>query len=198
MAAVVIQGVTKQFGTQMVLENASLELNSGETVGLVGANGTGKTTLFRLIVREFEPDFGTITRARGVEIGYLKQEPAVVLDRTLHEEVGSVFADLLVLEGKLHAVADQIAHSHDDPNVGQLMETYDRINTQFIAAGGHTFETRLNEILGGLGFSTSDHILPMFALSGGQRCRAALATRSRTRRWAWSLWGPIPTRLSPA
>ncbi|MDO8629823.1 MAG: ATP-binding cassette domain-containing protein, partial [Phycisphaerales bacterium] len=175
MAAVVIQGVTKQFGTQMVLENASLELNSGETVGLVGANGTGKTTLFRLIVREFEPDFGTITRARGVEIGYLKQEPAVLLDRTLHEEVGSVFADLLVLEGKLHGVADQIAHSHDDPILPQLMETYDRINTQFIAAGGHTFETRLNEILGGLGFSMSDNILPMSALSGGQRCRAALA-----------------------
>jgi len=175
MSAVVIQGVTKQFGTQMVLENASLELNSGETVGLVGANGTGKTTLFRLIVREFEPDFGTITRARGVEIGYLKQEPAVLLDRTLHEEVGSVFADLLVLEGKLHAVADQIAHSHDDPILPQLMETYDRINTQFIAAGGHTFETRLNEILGGLGFSMSDNILPMSALSGGQRCRAALA-----------------------
>jgi len=175
MAAVVIQGVTKQFGTQMVLENASLELNSGETVGLVGANGSGKTTLFRLIVREFEPDFGTITRARGVEIGYLKQEPAVVLDRTLHEEVGSVFADLLVLEGKLHAVADQIAHSHDDPILPQLMEAYDRINTQFIAAGGHTFETRLNEILGGLGFSMSDNILPMSALSGGQRCRAALA-----------------------
>ncbi len=175
MAAVVVQGVTKQFGTQMVLENASLELNSGETVGLVGANGSGKTTLFRLIVREFEPDFGTVTRARGVEIGYLKQEPAVVLDRTLHEEVGSVFADLLVLEGKLHAAAEKIAHSHDDPTLPQLMETYDRINTQFIAAGGHTFETRLNEILGGLGFSTSDQILPMSALSGGQRCRVALA-----------------------
>ncbi len=175
MAAVVIHGVTKQFGTQMVLENASLELNSGETVGLVGPNGAGKTTLFRLIVREFEPDLGTITRARGVEIGYLKQEPAVELDRTLHEEVGSVFADLLSLEGKLHAAADRIAHGHDDPNVGQLMENYDRINTQFIAAGGHTFETRLNEILGGLGFSNSDHVLPMSVLSGGQRCRAALA-----------------------
>lgn len=175
MAAVVIQGVTRQFGTQIVLENASLEINSGETVGLVGANGAGKTTLFQLIARELEPDFGTITRARGVEIGYLKQEPAVVLDRTLHEEVGSVFADLLVLEGKLHAVADRIAHSHDDPILPQLMETYERINTQFIAAGGHTFETRLNEILGGLGFSNADHVLPMSALSGGQRCRAALA-----------------------
>ncbi len=175
MAAVVIQGVTKQFGTQMVLENVSLELNAGETVGLVGANGTGKTTLFRLITRECDPDFGTVTRARGVEIGHLRQEPAVLLDRTLHEEVGSVFADLLVLEGKLHAVADQIAHSHDDPSLPQLMAAYDRINTQFIAAGGHTFETRLNEILGGLGFSTVEHTLPMSALSGGQRCRAALA-----------------------
>ena len=61
MAGVTIQGITKQFGTQIVLENVSLELRSGETVGLVGANGAGKTTLFRLIVGECTPDVGTIT-----------------------------------------------------------------------------------------------------------------------------------------
>ncbi len=174
MSVVVVQGVTKQFGVQTVLEDVSLEIGSGETIGLVGANGAGKTTLFRLITREITPDLGTVTRAKGVEIGYLKQEPEVLPDRTLHEEVGSVFAGLLALESKLHGLGERIARAHDDASLPDLMEQYDRVNSEFIAAGGHTFEARLNEILGGLGFAEADHALPMAALSGGQRCRAAL------------------------
>ncbi|MDO8631292.1 MAG: ATP-binding cassette domain-containing protein [Phycisphaerales bacterium] len=175
MGVVVVQNVTKQYGVQTVLDNVSLEINAGETVGLVGANGAGKTTLFRLMTREITPDLGTVTRAKGVEIGYLRQEPDVSEDRTLHEEVGSVFADLLALESRLHALGERIAHAHDDPALPGLMADYDRVNNRFIAAGGHTFEARLNEILGGLGFCEADHTLPMSALSGGQRCRAALA-----------------------
>ncbi len=175
MAVVVVFGITKQFGTQVVLQSVSLELRSGETVGLIGANGAGKTTLFRLIAGECQPDLGTITRARGLEIGYLKQEPEVSLTRTLHEEVGSVFADLLQLEQKLHAISEQMAAVSDQVRLKDLMASYDRVNGRFIAAGGHTFETRLNEIVGGLGFTQADHHLPMAVLSGGQKSRTALA-----------------------
>jgi len=70
MATVAIQRVTKQFGTQIVLGDASCELNASETVGLVGSNGAGKTTLFRLITRDLAPDTGTITYERGLQIGY--------------------------------------------------------------------------------------------------------------------------------
>ena len=175
MATLTIQGVSKQFGTQVVLEDLTLDVHTGETVGLVGANGVGKTTLFRLIAGEIPPDKGTITRSRGLDIGYLKQEPEIQLRRTLHDEVGSVFDELLVLERKLHALADEIAARAEDPGLPELMKTYDRFNTQFIAAGGHSFETKLNEILGGLGFSPADYATPMATLSGGQKCRAALA-----------------------
>ncbi len=175
MAAITVHGVTKQFGTRIVLDTASLEINPGETVGLVGANGAGKTTLFKLITGELTPDFGTITRARGVEIGVLKQQPDIQLDRTLHDEVGSVFADLLELEQRLHTVAEEMAAKAHDPDLPQLLEKYDRLNAQFDAAGGHKFETELNEILGGLGFSTADYSRTLSVMSGGQRCRAALA-----------------------
>lgn len=175
MAAITVQGVTKQFGTRVVLDNVSLEVSAGETVGLVGANGAGKTTLFRLITGELQPDFGTITRARGVEIGLLKQQPDIQLDRTLHDEVGSAFADLLAMEQRLHETANEIASKAEDPSLPELLDRYDRLQAQFESAGGNKFETALNEILGGLGFSPEDYTKTLAVMSGGQRCRAALA-----------------------
>ncbi len=175
MAAVTIRNVTKQFGDQLVLENVSLELRTGETVGLVGANGAGKTTLFRLIAGEIPPDIGSITRSRGLEIGFLKQEPDIELEGTLRDEVGSAFAGLLALEDRLHDVADKIAACTGSDALSALMETYERINAQFISAGGLRLETKLNEVLGGLGFAPADYTRPMSTLSGGQKCRAALA-----------------------
>jgi ATP-binding cassette subfamily F protein 3 len=175
MASITVQDVTKEFGPQVVLRNLSLEIHPGETVGLIGANGSGKTTLFRLMAGELPPDVGTVTRSKGLKIGYLKQEPEIGEGHTLHDEVGSVFADLLALEHRLHALSDEMAARHDEPALPELMAEYERINERFITAGGYSFEARLNEILGGLGFSQADYEMPMSLLSGGQKCRAALA-----------------------
>jgi len=175
MAAIAIQNVTKQFGTQMVLDGASIEFSGTETVGLIGPNGSGKTTLFKLITGELAPDLGTVTRARGLEVGYLRQEPDIAMDRTLHCEVGSMFEGLLALESKLGALGEKIAASHEGSDLPELLAEYDRVHDQFVSVGGNTFETRMNEIIGGLGFTESDQRLPMSVLSGGQRCRAALA-----------------------
>ena len=176
MAIVSVQGVTKQYGTQIVLDQVSFELHHGETVGLIGANGAGKTTLFRTIAGEITPDNGTVTTAKGLGVGYLKQEPEVALDTSLHDEVGGAFADLLEMERRLHDFSDQMAAAADNHELlTGLMGRYERVNARFIAAGGHTFETRLNEILGGLGFSQADRAKPMSLLSGGEKCRAALA-----------------------
>ncbi len=175
MAVVNVQNVTKQFGGQIVLAGVSLEIAPRECVGLIGTNGAGKTTLFRIMAGEIPPDTGTVTLSRGMDIGYLPQEHASASDRTLHEEVGRAFDELLAMEAKLHALADQIAAAHDTPGVTELMNAYDRLHARFEIAGGHTFEVRLNEILGGLGFTEVDHQKPMSQLSGGQRCRASLA-----------------------
>ncbi|GMV98227.1 MAG: ABC transporter ATP-binding protein [Phycisphaerae bacterium] len=159
----------------MVLEDVSLELQTGEVVGLVGANGAGKTTLFRLMAGEIAPDSGTVTRSRGLEIGYLRQEPDVSPERSVHDEVAGAFEPLLEMEKRLHALSEQIARQHDSDGLPGLLEAYERVNAQFIAAGGHTFETRLHEILGGLGFAPRDYDTPVAVLSGGQKCRVALA-----------------------
>ncbi len=175
MGVISIRNVTKQFAEQVVLNGVSLELQTGEIAGIVGANGVGKTTLFRLIAGEMEPDTGTVTSSRGLDIGFLKQEPDVLLERTLHDEVGSVFAELLALEDRLRNAGERMAACSDEVELQELMAAYERINAQFIAAGGHVFETKLNEILGGLGFSPADYAQSMAVLSGGQKCRAALA-----------------------
>src|SRR5438477_2857648 len=117
MGLIRVQNVTKQLGGRVVLNDVSVELNTGETIGLVGANGAGKTTLFKLMSGEWEPDFGTVTRSRGLEIGYLPQEPAIRLDHTLHDEVGAAFTELLLLENKLHDLSHQMAARHDAPEL---------------------------------------------------------------------------------
>jgi ATP-binding cassette subfamily F protein 3 len=175
MAAISVNEVCKQFGGQIVLDRVSCDLHPGETVGLVGANGAGKTTLFRLITGELEPDQGTITCSRGVKIGHLQQEPEIHAGRTLHDEVGSVFADLLALEEKVHRLSEQIAAAHDDPDLPLKMAEYERANSRFIAEGGYEFEQNLNEILGGLGFAPAEYQKPVSVLSGGQKSRVALA-----------------------
>jgi len=175
MSVIRIQNVTKQFDTQIVIQDVTLELRAGETLGLVGPNGAGKTTLFRVIAGQLEPDLGTITSAKGLEIGYLPQEPRIDMNLTLHQEVASAFAELLDLETRLHDISAQMAEHGHGGQLPELMARYDRTNAKFAAKGGYSFVKRLHEVLGGLGFSPADYELPMSALSGGQRCRAALA-----------------------
>ena len=182
MGLIRVQNVTKQFGTQIVLNNVSLELNTGETVGLIGANGSGKSTLFKLIAGELQPDFGTVTRSKGLEVGYLAQEPELSPRNPLHDEVASAFADLLVLERKLHDLSEQMAAHHHGPKLSALMSEYDRVRAEFETGGGYAIEQRVNEVLGGLGFTPADYSLPISALSGGQKCRAALAKLLLTER----------------
>jgi len=175
MGLIRVQNVTKQFGGQVVLNDVSVEFSTGHVVGLVGLNGAGKTTLFKLITGQLAPDLGTVTLSKGLEVGYLPQEPDVAEGQTLHDEVLSVFADVLALEQKLQGISEQMAAQPAGPALDELMQQYDRTTARFEAAGGYTYEQRLGEILGGLGFSQADYKLPMAALSGGQKCRAALA-----------------------
>src|SRR5437868_15350264 len=98
MGLIRLQGVRKQLGDRLVLDDLTLELHSGEKVGLVGPNGAGKTTLFKLITGVLTPERGTVTLSRGIDVGYLPQDPEVAADRTLRDEVLSAFAEVLALE----------------------------------------------------------------------------------------------------
>ncbi len=175
MGLIRLQGVTKQFGGRVVFDNITLELATGEIIGLVGPNGAGKTTLFKLIAGHYPPDIGTVTISRDLEVGYLPQEPTLRDGATLHDEALSGFADILDMEQRLHALSEQMAAHHDGPRFAELAEQYDKLHDRFVTAGGYVFEQRLKEVLHGLGFEERDYTLPVAALSGGQKCRVALA-----------------------
>ncbi|GMU36492.1 MAG: ATP-binding cassette domain-containing protein [Phycisphaerae bacterium] len=175
MSAISLKNVMRQFGGDVVINDLSLDLRAGEIVGLVGANGAGKTTLFRLITGELEPDKGTVTRSRGLRLGYLSQEPVVRQERTLHDEVASAFGEILDIEYRIHDISERVARLSAGAEQDDLLSQLDRLQARFEAAGGYTMEARMGEILGGLGFSAADRDLPVSALSGGQKCRAALA-----------------------
>jgi ATP-binding cassette subfamily F protein 3 len=175
MGSVSLHNVSHQFGGQIVLSDITCDVRTGETVGLVGPNGAGKTTLLRIIAGMLVPETGRVTRSRDLRIGYLAQEPLLDLSRTLREEVATAFAHVHALEDELHTVSDAMAQTGDGDERRALMRAYDRLHAQIETAGGYRQSERIGEVLGGLGFSIDDLELPVRVLSGGQKCRAALA-----------------------
>ncbi|RIK66885.1 MAG: hypothetical protein DCC65_08015 [Planctomycetota bacterium] len=175
MAAVTIQDVYKSYAGHEVLSGVTLDLHKGEKVGLIGANGSGKTTLFKLIVGIESPDKGTVTISGSATVGYLPQEPDLPEGARLIDAVEGVFDGHRALEAQLAELSHQIAETHGTPQEAALLERYDRLRARFESAGGYDYEIRLREVLGGLGFSPDEYAQPVAQLSGGQKCRAALA-----------------------
>ncbi len=175
MSIVRFMEVVKSYGPKCVLDHVTLDLQHGEKAGLVGANGAGKTTLFKLITGELTPDEGSVVTSRGLKVGYLPQIPTLSATSTVLDEAGSVFGSVWELERRLVKLAHDMTEHHDSDELAGIMAQYDRLRAQFEAAGGYTIETRIGEVLGGLGFGKSEQELPVAVLSGGQKCRVALA-----------------------
>ncbi len=175
MAAVTFQDVCKSYAGHVVLGGVALSLHHGEHVALVGANGSGKTTLFKLIVGEEAPDRGTVTVSGDTMVGYLPQEPDLPQATRLIDAVAAAFEHHRELESRLAELSHDIAAAHGSPREPAMLERYDRLRAKFDAAGGYNYEVRLREVLGGLGFSPQEYDRPVAQLSGGQKCRAALA-----------------------
>ncbi|MBI4579865.1 MAG: ABC-F family ATP-binding cassette domain-containing protein [Planctomycetes bacterium] len=175
MSIVRLQNVHVDFGGQTVLDELEWSIQRGEKVGLVGPNGSGKTTLFRLMLGELPPQIGTVTRSRGLQVAYLPQEPTLDSTNTLFAEVSGTFDNVHRLEDRVAEVAQLISEHHGTAAEAELMAEYDELTHRLEAAGGYEYEVTLKEVLGGLGFTPADYELPIAALSGGQKCRAALA-----------------------
>ncbi|MBI4926156.1 MAG: ABC-F family ATP-binding cassette domain-containing protein [Anaerolineae bacterium] len=165
-------GLGKSFGSVDIFLNVHLSIPHRARIGLVGANGVGKTTLLRALTGEEEPSTGEVTLARGVRLGYLPQRPNLDTPRTIWEECLTAFADLLEMQAELARMERAMGERPDDE---ELLDNYGRLQARFEHGGGYTFEARIRQTLSGLGFSTADYKRPLNQSSGGQKTRAFLA-----------------------
>ncbi len=172
MAIVNIQNLKVDFGGKVLFENVSFDVNPGDFVGLIGANGTGKTTLFKVITGEIEPTEGGAFVGKNVKTGYLEQHACHGSVRTVYDEALSVFEPLMQMEAQLEDIA--VAIDNHEGNRDELIEKQNRLNEDFQANDGLTFRSRTRSALIGLGFKESDFSLTCDKLSGGQRSKLSM------------------------
>jgi ATPase subunit of ABC transporter with duplicated ATPase domains len=166
--------VTMQHGQQVLFVDAAFTLHPGEKVGLVGANGSGKTTIFRLIMGEERPDEGSVERPKRLSIGYFRQDFADWGDR-------DVLAETLAGAGEVAALGEELAHLEerlgdvDADDYDQVLDRYGEVQARFQEGGGYDLDARGRTILAGLGFTQEQMNGSLGALSGGWRMRVQLA-----------------------
>jgi len=174
MAIVTLRDIHVAFGPEIVLDQLNLQLHPGEKVGMVGANGSGKSTILKLIVGQVEPDIGRVAKQRGLGIGYLPQEKTFSGELTVLEEMHASVEHLLKLQRAIAAVSAEM-ESLSGPALQAKMRRYDHLCRDFEVAGGYAYETRIHTTLAGLGFEPELHYARTSALSGGQLSRLGLA-----------------------
>jgi ATP-binding cassette, subfamily F, member 3 len=177
MSLLIANGLSKAFGALDVFAGIDLRVEAGDRIGYVGANGAGKTTLLRILAGDESATAGDVARKRGLTVGYLPQDPPPAGDQTIHEVMLEVFAPLMAQGARLAGMEHDLAAAaaRDSEDYPALLEAYGQAQTAFEVAGGYDYETRIRQVLGGLGFNEDEHDKPLTHLSGGERTRALLA-----------------------
>jgi ATP-binding cassette, subfamily F, member 3 len=168
-----LSDVHKSYGSQDVLRGASLQINPGEHVGLVGRNGAGKTTIFHLVTEEITPDRGDVVRARGLKLGLLAQHVHFAEGSTVHESALAAFGRLQQIEHEMHELEHRMSEAGDD--LEKILARYSDLQHEYEREGGFEYSAKAESILQGLGFDRDDWQMPTAQLSGGQQNRLGLA-----------------------
>jgi len=168
-----LSDVYKSYASQDVLRGASFQINPGEHVGLVGRNGAGKTTIFRLVANEETPDRGEVVRARGLKLGLLAQHVHFDKGSTVHESALAAFGRLQQIEHEMHELEHRMADAGDD--LEKILERYSDLQHEYEREGGFEYSAKAEAIQQGLGFARDSWQMETEKLSGGQQNRLGLA-----------------------
>lgn len=164
--------ISKAFGERVLFSDVSLEIGDHDKIGFVGANGAGKTTLFQILLNQLTPDSGEVFRNRDTRLGYMSQHAGLESDRTVWDELMTVFAPLQQLEQELETIAYDIQSGAGD--VASMTQRQHMLSEQYEAAGGFTYQSVAKASLMGLGFTQRECSMPFAQLSGGQKTRVML------------------------
>lgn len=168
------EDVHKAYGADEILRGVNFQINPGEKVGLVGRNGAGKTTIFRLLTGQEQPDRGQIVRATNLTIGLLEQQHRFVTGTTVLETALSVFTRVKAIETRMQALEAEMA-TLCGPELEAALCDYSELQHEYEMADGFTVHARAEAVLLGLGFTKDDFPAPVTHLSGGQQSRLSLA-----------------------
>ncbi len=172
MSLLSIENLTKSFGSRVLFDNISFEAGEKDHIGLVGANGTGKSTLFKLIIGEEESDSGSVVRSKNLKLGYMEQFLCREENITPYDLILRQFEHLIKMENELNNINIKIEEGNRSD---EILNRQHILNERFEREGGLVFRSLARSALMGLGFSKDDIIMPISKLSGGQRSKVSLA-----------------------
>ncbi|MCR5690888.1 MAG: ATP-binding cassette domain-containing protein, partial [Eubacterium sp.] len=165
--------ISMTFGEKVLFSDGSFHINDHERVAIVGANGTGKTSLLRIIVGEYDADCGEITKAKDTSLGYLPQQQGYHSDKTIYQELLAVKSDIIALDQQIHDLEAQM-EGLEGEDLEQVLKQYNRLQTTFEHGEGYTYKSKVLGVINGLGFGGEAMHQVINNLSGGQKTRVAL------------------------
>ncbi|MED4654429.1 ABC transporter ATP-binding protein [Bacillus pseudomycoides] len=169
-----VNNVTKSFGGNIIFENISLEIQNGERIGLVGRNGSGKTTIFQLLTGIENVDAGVIHMKKGIRVGHVAQIPKFAGETNVYDVLSAAFVKEKELERNMRNLEKSMAEEHDPTSLERLMEKYGAVQEQFSFLGGYEIEANIMKVANGL--QITELFSRIFAeLSGGEQTKVSLA-----------------------
>ncbi|MEE1885215.1 ABC-F family ATP-binding cassette domain-containing protein [Pedobacter flavus] len=167
-----INDLTFLIGSRALYDEANWHIKPGDRVGLIGANGTGKSTLLKIIVGEYAPTSGTVSMSKDLKIGYLNQD---LLSYDSHLPILNVAMEAFERQNQLQKEIDELLKQMETDYSDDILQKLSNKQEEFSALDGYNIEYKTNEVLAGLGFSTEDQLRPLNTFSGGWRMRVMLA-----------------------
>jgi ATP-binding cassette subfamily F protein 3 len=175
MIVLACSNISLSYGPESILDNVSFSIQQSEKVSLIGVNGAGKSSLFKIISGHLQQDSGEVFLGKNHTIGYLEQNINPAYDKTLWEEIISAYSHLISLEKKIRQLEAEISLESNKDSLASLMKEYDRLTEKYKREGGFEYISRAKGVLRGLGFSEEQYGLSAASLSGGQKTRLTLA-----------------------
>ena len=172
---ITVQGISKFLGKKDLFRDVSFTVRPGERIGLIGSNGTGKTTLFSILMGETEADTGAVLKSRNLRIGWLPQQAIPLPARTILAHAMDIHHEIPAIEAEIHALQRMLEDSRDGDQAREASLRLAHLIECLEHMGGYDLEARAHKILAGLGFRSNRLDLPVSTLSGGWAMRLELA-----------------------
>ncbi|WP_297425936.1 ribosomal protection-like ABC-F family protein [Clostridium sp.] len=171
------KNICKSYGINTILKDITFSINEGDKVGIIGSNGEGKTTLFKILSKEIGQDDGEVFIDKNKSLGYLAQHLALDSSNTIYDEMLLVFEDLQKLEKKISDLELKMNEPYNEENASyheKIIKDYGTAQDLYENRGGYTYKGEISRVVKGLGFTEDDFSKVISTLSGGQKTRVAL------------------------